>query len=610
MPCHCKLLFWSLVAPSVFAQSFSPSLWREPYLKNTPEERIQIAAAALDKAVSMLNPRGQFDGTMGGNYGFTGIMLSQMAMFDRTTNQTKYRDKLKELFPKAQEVNKGFLDLFLTIPCGAYAYAGAQAYVAYKDDTFLRFAETAWASGRAYTLSDADVTAGKIATKNFEINTECLGGSSLAGGTFWRVSEDSPMLLGLATGSFLATSALLAEATGNQTYLDAATQSADFFRAHLYDKNNIIMDYISAGRNDSCPITKGSDDSWNTGHLIEGLAILASITKRPDTEQLLRRTIYAAVNNPNRQGPSGVIKFQYADTTLIRGLSALYDRDPTPSDLRTYIQQYLSVQYNAVLELNTEPGSNNYGSSYKGPSPEQFTADGQIRSMSVLLGAISLRNDTTPSNNSDTTPSPEIPPNSDPPRSTINVVVIGGGAVGSVIFIALIGLALFFLHRRRGLRHRRYSMQAGIPPANDTVEGSNSRPADNDNRTRRDGETTGGIVGLAFRALALLFRRGKWRQSSSKMQARNVEPFPLNQEKGHLGVRRKGHQDQSDAVRPSTSVTGASSQTNPSPPSQFLGEEPGNMLPTAELIRLLNERLQGGQWREDEVPPDYASHRG
>ncbi|KAI3605511.1 glycoside hydrolase family 76 protein [Moniliophthora roreri] len=561
MACHRKLLFWSLVAPSVLAQTFSPSSsWRKPYLSITPEERIQIAAAALDKAVSMLDSRGQFSDTIGGNYGLAGNMASQMAMFDRATNQTKYKDKLTELFPKAQEVNKGFLDQL------SYAYAAAQAYSAYRDDTFLRFAETAWASGRAYTLSDADVAAGKIATKNFAIKKECSGGISLAGGTFWAVFEDHTALVGLATGS----SALLAEATGNQTYLDAAIESANFFHAHLYNVNNVVMDSISASSNDSCPTNGAGGDSWSTGYLVEGLAILASITKNPETEQLLRQTIYATLNNPERQGSSGVIKFQYADMTFIRGLSALYDRNTTPSDLRTYIQQYLSVQYNAVLDLATESGSNVYGTSFAGPPPNQFTADGQIRSQSILLGAISLRNDTT------TNPESETPNYPDPPRSNKNIGAIVGGVVGGIFFIVLVGLAVFFFRRRR----HRYRPQV------DLNEGESRLP---------EHATTEYLVAEPF-------------PYSSEMTTANTLGQTVSTPARRYGEK---HQLHAASVREREYASGLS-QGPPASVSQAsgTGDNSRRDMSTAELVELLNERLQPGQWREDERPPEYGVQEG
>ena len=55
--------------------------------------------------------------------------------------------------------------------------------------------------------------------------------------------------------------------------------------AHLYNVNNIVQDGISARQNDSC---SGSSFifSYNSGLMIEGLAILASLTNDSDVQSL------------------------------------------------------------------------------------------------------------------------------------------------------------------------------------------------------------------------------------------------------------------------------------------------------------------------------------
>ncbi|KAL0063949.1 hypothetical protein AAF712_009139 [Marasmius tenuissimus] len=121
-----------------------------------------------------------------------------------------------------------------------YGLAAMQAYAAYKDRAYLGYAETAWGSVRVYTLSDNEIRNGKSAVKSITLQNEC-DGASLAG------DKNNDRLNGLSTGNFLILSALLAEATGNQTYLIAATQSLDFFRSQLYDdQSGLVRDYLSA----------------------------------------------------------------------------------------------------------------------------------------------------------------------------------------------------------------------------------------------------------------------------------------------------------------------------------------------------------------------------
>ncbi|KAJ7131248.1 hypothetical protein C8R44DRAFT_563228, partial [Mycena epipterygia] len=81
-------------------------------------------------------------------------------------------------------------------------------------------------------------------------------------------------------------SALLADATSDSMYLQAAVESADFIHSHLYGIENIVENYISASNvnNNECNVTSSTTPT-NTGLMIEGLAILASITNDTSTLQ-------------------------------------------------------------------------------------------------------------------------------------------------------------------------------------------------------------------------------------------------------------------------------------------------------------------------------------
>ncbi|KAK0435923.1 uncharacterized protein EV420DRAFT_1227377, partial [Desarmillaria tabescens] len=80
-------------------------------------------------------------------------------------------------------------------------------------------------------------------------------------------------------------SALLAEATSNQTYLDAVIESANFVQLHLLNPSNIVVDSISLKSNNSCSIDP-TLVSCNSGIFIEGLVVLADITHNTSTESL------------------------------------------------------------------------------------------------------------------------------------------------------------------------------------------------------------------------------------------------------------------------------------------------------------------------------------
>ena len=71
-------------------------------------------------------------------------------------------------------------------------------------------------------------------------------------------------------------SAYLFEITSNQTYLSAATLSADFVRAHMYTRG-AILDTIRLSTNSlNCSNLNFYSYSHVTGYTILGLAVLAS----------------------------------------------------------------------------------------------------------------------------------------------------------------------------------------------------------------------------------------------------------------------------------------------------------------------------------------------
>jgi hypothetical protein len=57
----------------------------------------------------------------------------------------------------------------------SFGHAAAKAYAAYKDPVFLQYAIESWWVGRRRTISQSDLSAGKIAGKNFTLAKVCEG---------------------------------------------------------------------------------------------------------------------------------------------------------------------------------------------------------------------------------------------------------------------------------------------------------------------------------------------------------------------------------------------------------------------------------------------------
>ncbi|KAJ6554697.1 hypothetical protein B0H19DRAFT_1029835, partial [Mycena capillaripes] len=120
-------------------------------------------------------------------YGTAGVLYSQLAEFDLATNQTKYADTLEQFFSLASTTLSGFQAENFTGELN-YGHGAAVAFVTYKTQAFLKYAEQVWSTVKTFTLSQSDVDAGSIPLKEFTISPTC-GGITTAGGTF---REKSP----------------------------------------------------------------------------------------------------------------------------------------------------------------------------------------------------------------------------------------------------------------------------------------------------------------------------------------------------------------------------------------------------------------------------------
>ncbi|KAF5338860.1 hypothetical protein D9758_015565 [Tetrapyrgos nigripes] len=700
--CIYKLWLGALVASyaaqCVNSQSFEPDLaWRKPNITISPEDRVNIASTALEKAISNLTDNAQFDGelsrlvhvsldltssvfglfiftfnfgipvpvpitsTITTNripgipfYGSAAILYAQIAEFDRLTNQTKYKDQLKGYFRSAEGLFALFLHplcvlrylfsdpfppsrsepligwlLNVAFPVSlnyglTYGYAATRAYAAYKDDDFLNFATDSWTSGYNYTLKQNEVDAKSTPVKEFGISQTCQG-ITMAGGTFWTTDPAEPSLNGLGTGSFFVLSAALAEATSNQTFLNAAAQSLTFIHAHLYNVEGVVQDTISANEGEQCATANGVF-AYNSGLMIEGLAILAEVTGNASTQQLLRETVDAAIRNDAWQGKDGVVTNGgelFCDTStvyglLVRGLSAAYYRNTTPSDMRNYIKDYLGVQYNAILEQATTGQTNIYGSSWVGPPYSTFYGDNQTLAISGLLAAIPLTNDTLPTN-SPSGSDGDGEDGSKNSQSKSNIGPIVGGVVGGIAFLSLpVGGFFLFRKRQRSRQERQYRSEIDLtgddanedfavrtpfilpeaPSASstDSYTHTHSRTKSELNHEIRQALDSGASLPQPLSLSSLSVSQNANMSEKERIQlTRNFEDQQLQRSGGATSSSASGSGSRSGPVNANaTAPAAATSDGAPNP----------NMS-TADLVRLLNERLQPGQWTEDEVPPEY-----
>ncbi|KDN48784.1 hypothetical protein RSAG8_02771, partial [Rhizoctonia solani AG-8 WAC10335] len=272
------------------------------------------------------------------------------------------------------------------------------AYRAYKDNALLGYAVDNWNEVSKYVVTAAHASAGKHPLKTVALKGTC-GGTTMAGGVFWRTTNNDMGMNAITTGLYMTLSAYLAEATGDSKYTNAAILSANWIRNHRYQTSTkIVLDSINAA---DC--STSADDftfTYNSGKFVEGLAVLKDfveglavlkdVTKDAQWTNLL-------VSEHHWQGSDGIItEGQDGDLNtnndgrgfkaiFIRGLHEVFQRSVANNDLRILIHSYVDVQYNALLDLASNGAS--YGVVWHGPyfGP---TSWGQNAALDILVAAI------------------------------------------------------------------------------------------------------------------------------------------------------------------------------------------------------------------------------
>ncbi|KAJ6473979.1 hypothetical protein C8R47DRAFT_1221239 [Mycena vitilis] len=556
------------------------ALWRKPNITTSRADCLALAGAAIGKAIGNLGTDGQFAGE---DYIVAGNLYYQMAEFDVASNGTQYRDTLKQYFTLAAQNNHAnFSDAL------SYGYAAARAYTAYKDPVFLQLAVESWWFGRSYTLSTADTGAGKIATKNFSVASNCQG-ATMVGGTFDSTTAGDTAINGLATGYFAVLSALLAEATSDPMYLDAAQQSTTFMQTQLLNTGNVVQDGISG--NASCHVSSVIEP-YNSGLMLESLAILASI----DTASLslLAAIAQAAIVDNLWQGSNGIISNGGhgggGDIYLVRGLEAVYSRNELNASLHAYIKDYLAVQFNAIVDLSTSGTDDIYGGNWVGPPTTSFSGNSQTVALSGLLAAVALQDNPAASGTSTTASQSASATTTSKAAGAVSashhspVGAIVGGVVGGLVVLAAFG-GVWFVLRRRRRKDSAYVPQDGL-----SMSEVDAEAAVDPFRTAPSPSST--------------------MMTPPSIGATTLPPISPQRYSGGKSSRYPG------STSPTTDST-AKEQPPASRPmmvsnptaSTILSSEGGSpsTMPTQELVRLLNQRLQGQEWDADEAPPTYPA---
>ncbi|KAK7464758.1 hypothetical protein VKT23_005965 [Stygiomarasmius scandens] len=431
-----------------------------------------------------------------------------------------------------------------------------------------------------------------------------------------KADDNTPLINGLATGSFFVLSALLGETTKNPSYQEAAYLSAGFFQNHLLTTDHLINDNLGSSAEGACPESSGPLDPYNSALAIEGFSILNSTAYDSEREQFLLQTVSSATSNitapwVNADGvivsTSGVASAGHpqrgGDAHMIRALNAVYHRTKDDT-LRNYVKSYLATQYNAVLDQATTPNTNIYGF-WTGPPSSKISGDNQTVALNILVDAISLNETTT--SGSPASPTPTDSPEPESPKSSSNKIgAIIGGVIGGIVFTSLaILVGVWF--RRKHLRkngllemgqsghvlpflQRRYHSAEGEKGNRETQSQSASNATTNIQQKNRKAPIMNPVMPTSTDSQQLPSKNSRYNEN-------------MPQENSGSGLGSRGISNSDSQLQTGTTQEVVGPRANGNLPVQARDRQD---LSTDELVRLLNQRLQPGpHWNTEELPPEY-----
>ncbi|VDB92259.1 unnamed protein product [Peniophora sp. CBMAI 1063] len=323
-----------------------------------------------------------------------------------------------------------------------FGLAELSAAQAYGDGDDIRPDYTIWDRwGAIYNDSFITPTMATSNTfpRNLSTTPDC--GRTLGGMIFGIDDRSSLDVYTRALSVWILLSSRLADLdTVNQAqYLQAAELSIQFMTSHLLDLTAQGSDIVAHTFNASaCKPSVGSSQSRDLAPLIEGVSIVANLTRNDTYAQLLSELIPLAVIGWSN--PDGIMYESGGNLGkgyMIRSLLEARRRNPTNTAMISLIDAFITVQFNAV-RTNANLSNNNYNNFWAGNSSPSSSYDllGSIQALGVFDAASEI-----------------APPNSTSKPST-NVGVIVGAVVGGVAGVTTCALVVLVCCRWRRSRRR------------------------------------------------------------------------------------------------------------------------------------------------------------
>ncbi|KAK7030999.1 hypothetical protein VNI00_010232 [Paramarasmius palmivorus] len=455
----------AIFASCAHSQLISDPSWTKPNISTSKQERIRVAAQALDTTIRMLDSNlilpSEGDNVPLSN---TARLFTQLSDFDRLLNLTRYKDQVSRYFElrgavgsnNVMPTNESFNANYMLL----YGNAALHANLAYGD-------APEW---RPDVLSDL---------------TRTLDALSLH-----ERDPLPPIPLGLSSALFLNESlqaVLMDDCDDSGRLIHPDSPSVSFYTNALWLKYSTLS-YIQTDdaafrnrvgltskvlanldqglnirwRNSDC---SARDNSWTSGAgalFIESLARFGTVSNVFDATLLKERTSWSIEGmNPPEQGmidhrtipgcnasSSNYMAYRVVGE-YIHSLSSSYQHLAAFQDIQSYMQGFISNQYNEMLDNMTSTNTHygNWNTTETGP----LNVDERLSMTYTLLAGINM-----PETSNGTFQLGNIQ------TSKVSVGVVAGIVVGSILLTVITVLGGAFCARRCGFWRKDV-----VPPASE-----------------------------------------------------------------------------------------------------------------------------------------------
>ncbi|KZV73594.1 hypothetical protein PENSPDRAFT_682722 [Peniophora sp. CONT] len=470
--CYASAIYW----PVVNAQNLTPpSIWNTTsYLSRESREMLASGAAAALFA-NGVDPSVQGDPSAGASppdlpsLRYFSSVFSVLALQDYYSGNTTWSENVvngMQVYYDQYGIYRPSPTIKAVNSDAVYwGLAFFYAYRTYRQTALLNLAKIIYNA----TYSDAFITPGVAASGNGAgrgAPFSFVGCSNLtyAGGVFWAKDAQNDTEINAETvAPFLALSAYLFEETKQAMYQGAVQLSVDFAINHMWNgTGGYFQDTIFPA---TCT-TKSLEftlDQW----FIEGLSVWANVTKNDTLTSLLEVMVPNVAASSRWTRSDGIIieasqgDLEAIDKGIfIRALAVARERNPGTA-LAQYIESYITVQFNSIVNHAVAPGTDFYTTAWAGPSSTTFNAGGNIAALDVLNAAFSflVPSAISPSASGSGATTPQTSVAMDPRTSQTSGAqdvrgpspagAVVGGVAGGIIGIAAIVGALLLRRRRR-----------------------------------------------------------------------------------------------------------------------------------------------------------------